>query len=296
MSSSTQESPTRPNGVVALPRNVWRLVRSHPTGAIGATVLLLMGLVALFAGRIATHDPLVQDIPNALISPGADYYFGTDRFGRDLFSRVVFGSRVSLYVGFASVTLGTTIGLAIGIVSAYVGGKLDLLVQRLVDALMAFPALVLALVMVAALRPSLNTVIVAIVVAFTPQIVRLARSQALAVKQEPYVMAAVSLGAGAPRIMLRHILPNVLPPVLVHATGNLEGAVVAEAALSFLGLGVPPPDPSWGRLLKEGADGYLEVAPWLVLFPGIALSLVVFSFALIGDSLRDLLDPRLRHV
>lgn len=257
--------------------------------------MLAMIFVALFADLIATHDPLADDIPNALASPGADFYFGTDRFGRDLFSRVVHGSRVSLYVGFVSVTLGTSMGLLVGVASAYIGGKVDLFVQRIVDVLMAFPTLVLALVMVAALRASLSTVIIAIVVAFTPQIVRLARSQALAIAQEPYVLAAVSMGAASPRIMLRHILPNVLPPVLVHATGNLEGAVVAEAALSFLGLGVPPPDPSWGRLLKEGADGYMEAAPWLVLFPGIALSLVVFSFALVGDALRDLLDPRLRH-
>jgi peptide/nickel transport system permease protein len=255
-----------------------------------------LALVAAFAEQIATHDPLAQDIPNALLPPGADgHWFGADRFGRDVFSRVVYGARVSLYVGLVSVLVGTSIGVLLGVVSGYWGGRFDLLLQRFVDTLLAFPSLVLALILVAAVGPSVEGVIAAVVLAFTPQIVRLARSQALAVVGESYVMAAQAMGAGPVRIVLRHILPNSIAPVLVHATGFLEGAVVAEASLSFLGLGIPPPYPSWGRMLQEGAGaGYLEAAPWLVIFPGVALSLTVFAVAVLGDALRDVLDPRLR--
>ena len=254
---------------------------------------MLMIVSALFADQIAARDPLMQDIPNRLKSPGSEFLFGTDRFGRDMFSRVIYGTRVSLYVGLISVAFSTAVGGLIGIASGYLGGKPDLLMQRVVDALMAFPTLVMALIIVAAFGSSIPNVIIAIVVALTPRMVRISRAQALSVREELYIVASQSIGLKPLRVMIRHILPNSLAPIIVLATGYLAEAVVAEAALSFLGLGVPPPDPSWGRMLQEGAREYLEIAPWLTIFPGIALSLAVFGFTLFGDALRDVLDPRL---
>ena len=279
--------------IAAALRGVWLAARRKPLGAVAVMVLAAMAVAAIFAGQVSPNDPLAQDIPNRLKPPGGDFLFGTDSFGRDTFSRVVHGARVSAYVGGLSVVLATIAGVLIGVASAYIGGKLDLVLQRVVDSIIAFPSLVLALVMVAILGPSLNNIVAAITVALTPQVARIARAQAFSVKQETYVAAAVSIGARPTRIMLRHILPNSLAAIVVQASGYLEQAVVAEAALSFLGLGVPPPFPSWGRMLQEGSQGYMEVAPWLILFPGLALALAVFSFAVIGDALRDLLDPRM---
>lgn len=270
-----------------------RVGRRKPLGGAAFAVLLLMVLVAAFADIIATHDPVVQDIPSRLRPPGTEHYFGTDSFGRDTFSRVIHGTRLSLYVGVASVCLSLVLGTVLGILSAYIGGRTDLMFQRLIDALLAFPSLILVLLLVTALGPSVNNVVIAVVIAITPQLVRIARSQALSVTQETYVLAARATGAPVSRVVLRHILPNSLTPVVVQATGYAEQAIFAEAALSFLGLGVPPPTPSWGRLLHEGAFGFLEAAPWLTLFPGLALSVTVFAFALLGDALRDILDPRL---
>ena len=271
----------------------WLFVKAKPLGALGGVVLLLMIATALFADQIAARDPLLQDIPNRLRSPGSEFLFGTDRFGRDMFSRVIYGTRVSLYVGLVSVAFSTAAGGLIGIASGYLGGKPDLLMQRVVDALMAFPTLVMALIIVAAFGSSISNVIIAIVVALTPRMVRISRAQALSVREELYIVASQSIGVKPFRVMIRHILPNSLAPIIVLATGYLAEAVIAEAALSFLGLGVPPPDPSWGRMLQEGAREYLETAPWLTVFPGIALSLAVFGFTLFGDALRDVLDPRL---
>lgn len=271
----------------------WLFVKAKPLGALGAVILLLMIAAAVFADQIAARDPLLQDIPNRLRSPGSEFLFGTDRFGRDMFSRVIYGTRVSLYVGLVSVAVSTAAGGLIGIASGYLGGKPDLLMQRVVDALMAFPTLVMALIIVAAFGSSISNVIIAIVVALTPRMVRISRAQALSVREELYIVASQSIGVKPFRVMIRHILPNSLAPIIVLATGYLAEAVIAEAALSFLGLGVPPPDPSWGRMLQEGAREYLERAPWLTVFPGIALSLAVFGFTLFGDALRDVLDPRL---
>lgn len=274
--------------------SVMDFIRRKPLGAFGATIVCLLILAAISAPLIATHDHLAQDVPNRLKEPGARFLFGTDNFGRDVFSRIVFGSRVSLYVGLLSVSIGTIIGVLLGVTSGYLGGKFDLLVQRVVDGLLGFPSLVLALLMVVVLKPSLEAVAIAIAIAFTPRMVRLSRASALSVKEEVYVLAGRAMGASTHRIVLMHVLPNSLAPVFVLATGYLGTAIVVEASLSFLGLGVPPPHPSWGGMLQFGARGYLEAAPWLTLFPGVALSLVVFSFAVFGDALRDVLDPRLR--
>ena len=271
-----------------------RAARRYPVGAAALTALVAMGLAAIFAGQFAPYDPLAHNEANALLGPSSEHFFGTDRFGRDVFSRVLHGARVSLMVGLVSVLAGTVIGTTIGIISAYASGVADLIIQRFIDALMAFPHLLMALLLVTVLEPSPVSVIIGIVVAFVPQVARIARAQALAVKAETYVMAAKSLGGSPTRIVVRHVLPNSIAPVVIHATGFMEGAVLTEAALSFLGLGVPPPDPSWGRMLKEGSEGFLEAAPWLTVFPGLALTALVFCVALIGDGLRDFLDPRQR--
>ena len=248
-------------------RRIGRTLRRHPVGAVAFTALIVMGLVAIFAEQLAPYGPLAHDEANALLAPSAEHLFGTDRFGRDVFSHVLYGARISLLVGLVSVLAGTVIGTTIGIISAYASGVTDLVIQRVVDALMAFPHLLMALLLVVVLGPSPVSVIIGIVVAFVPQVARIARAQALSVKAEPYVMAAKSLGGSPTRIVVRHVLPNSITPVIIHATGFMEGAVLTEAALSFLGLGVPPPDPSWGRMLKEGSEGYLEAAPWLTIFP-----------------------------
>ena len=289
MMASAGRSPA-----VSASRKIWRIIRRHPIGAIALFVLILMAGAALFADLATAYGPLDHNESSALLPPSADHYFGTDRFGRDVFSRVLHGARLSLAIGLVSVVVGTVIGTVIGIVSAYFSGLTDLIAQRVVDTMMAFPTLLMALLLVAVLGPSPNSVVIGIVVAFVPQVARIARAQALVVRAEPYVVAVEAMGAGPVRVMARHVLPNAIAPVIIHATGFMEGAVLTEATLSFLGLGTPPPDPSWGRMLKEGAEGYLEAAPWLTLFPGLALTVLVFSVALIGDALRDFLDPRHR--
>ena len=274
--------------------SVGDFIRKKPLGALGAGILLTLVAVAIFAPWIAPYDHILQDVPNRLAPPGTQFWLGTDKLGRDLFSRIVFGARISLYVGLLSVAAGSGVGVILGVSSAYFGGWFDLLVQRVVDALLGFPSLVLALVLVVALKPSLEAVTIAIAISLSPRFTRLARSSALSVKEEMYVMAARATGSGSARIILRHMIPNTLAPVFVVATANLGTAIVAEAGLSFLGLGIPPPHPSWGGMMQDGARGYLEAAPWLAIFPGLALSTVVFSFSLFGDALRDVLDPRLR--
>ncbi len=286
-------SQVRPKRTLA--QNLTRFARRKPLGAISAVVLILLILTAIFAPVIATHDPILQSGPERLQAPSSDHWMGTDNLGRDVFSRVVFGARISLEVGFFAIGLGTAFGLVIGVMSGYLGGKLDLVVQRFVDVLMGFPFIVLAMILVVALGASLWNVAIALSVAIVPRVIRLSRSSTLMVKEEMYVMAAQTIGVSLPRMVFVHILPNTLGPVFVLVTGALGGVIVAEAGLAFLGLGIPPPAPSWGGMLNVGARGYMEAAPWMVIFPGLALSTVVFTFSLLGDALRDVLDPRLRR-
>jgi len=273
-----------------------RFARGYPLGAFSACVLAAFVLMAAFASFLAPYDPLAQNLAAHQLPPSLAHPLGTDAFGRDVWSRIVFGSRVSLYVGFLSVLPATVIGSVLGVTSAYLGGRVDLLLQRVVDTFIGFPPLVLSMVLVIGLGASLSHVPIAIGLLLIPGAVRLSRSAALSVIQEPYVEAARGVGATRLRIILQHVLPNSLTPVFVGATGALATAILAEAALSFLGLGVPPPEPSWGSMLAESVQqGRLRAAPWLGIFPGLALTLAVFSFALLGDALRDTLDPRLRQ-
>ena len=267
--------------------------RRKPLGAMGAVVLLLAAFAAVFAPQLAPFDPFKVEAGPQLDAPNLRTLLGTDELGRDVLSRLLYGARISMYVGVISVLSSIVLGTLLGIVSAYFGGLVDLLSQRLVDALMAFPALILALAIIATLGPSTNNVVIALIVVFVPGITRTVRSQALSIKEDDYVMAAQALGASSWRIMLRHIAPNTFGTSLVLASLTLGWAIVTEASLSFLGLGTPPDIPSWGGMLHGGASVFLEVAPWLGVTPGMAIFLVVFAANFLGDALRDELDPKL---
>lgn len=294
MREAAGRNAARPRWGAGWARSLARFARQKPLGAIGGVLVLFVVLVAIFAPFVATRDPLFQDAPNRLRPPSAQFFFGTDTFGRDVFSRVVYGARISVYVGMMSVVIGTTLGTGIGIVSAYAGGRLDMTIQRVMDALLGFPSLVIALALVTALGASQNSVAFAIAAGFIPRVSRVVRSQALTVKHEDYVLAAHAIGAQVPRILVRHVLPNCAAPVIVLATGYLGTAIIAEASLSYLGLGVPPPEPSWGGLLYGGTYRYVEGTPWLSIFPGVVLTVTVLGFNVWGDALRDVLDPRMR--
>ncbi len=268
--------------------------RRYPLGAVGAVIMAVCVLAALFADVITVYDPLTTNPALSLAPPSAEHWLGADFLGRDIYSRIVYGARISLAVGLGSTLLGCALGVVVGLVSGYVGGWVDLATQRLVDILQALPLLVLALVMAASLGPSLNNTISAIAIPLIPYAARVIRANTLALREMPFVEAARAVGMSELRIAVRHVLPNTLAPLIVLATAQLGAAILTEASLSFLGLGVPEPHPSWGRMLSESAAEYVRTAPWLVIFPGLAISLVVFGTNLLGDALRDLLDPRQR--
>ncbi|HEX3181261.1 MAG TPA: ABC transporter permease [Beijerinckiaceae bacterium] len=273
---------------------IGHFARRYPLGAAGAIIMALLVFGALFADLITFHDPLQTDAPLSLAPPTAAHWMGSDFMGRDIYSRIVYGARISLAVGIGSTLLGCIFGVAIGLGSGYLGGWVDLIAQRVIDILQALPLLVLALVMAAALGPSLRNTIIAIAIPLIPSVARVIRSNTLALRELPFVEAARAIGMSEFRIAVRHVLPNTLAPVIVLATAQLGAAILTEASLSFLGLGIPEPYPSWGRMLSESAAEYVRTAPWLVIFPGLAISLTVFGTNLLGDALRDLLDPRQR--
>ena len=270
------------------------LIRRQPLGALGGLVVILMIAAALFAPQIATHDPEINDFGAMLEAPSLAHIFGTDEFGRDIYSRIVHGARTAMLVGFTAAICGSTIGLLIGVPSAYFGGWVDIIVQRVVDVLIAFPSIILALAIVIILGRGVGPVIIAITIPMIPTCARVVRSSALAVREIPYVDAARAMGFGHARIVLRHISPNIMAPYLIMLTTFLGAAILAEASLSYLGLGVQEPTPAWGLMLKSGAEEYAESAPWAVIFPGVAITLAVFGFNLFGDAMRDVLDPKLR--
>lgn len=273
---------------------VVKFARNKPLGAAGAVIILAMLVIAALADTLAPYDAYQADYGQQFAPPSLEHWFGTDEFGRDLMSRIMYGARIALFVGFTASFIGCTIGGLLGVTSAYVGGTLDLLLERLMDILLAFPQLILALAIASILGPAVQNVVIAIAIPIIPRAARVVRSTALAVKENVYVEAVSALGAPQARIVLRHIVPNVVAPYIILLTAQLGGAILAEAALSYLGLGAAEPTPSWGLMLSGSALSYAEKAPWIPIFPGIAISLGVFGFNLFGDSLRDALDPKLR--
>jgi peptide/nickel transport system permease protein len=276
----------------------WRIVREftreRPLGAMGAAVVLLNLVVAATANVIAPYDPLATDYGAMLARPSTVHWLGTDAFGRDVLTRIIYGSRTAMLVGFVSAVIGATVGAVIGVASAYFGGKIDLVIQRVMDIFLAFPLIILALAVVSILGNGIENVIVAIMIPMIPRAALVARSSALAIREMPYVDAARAAGFRHRRIIMRHMLPNVMAPYLIMLTAFLGQAILLEASLSFLGLGVSEPTPAWGLMLRGAAVQFAEAAPWMAIFPGLAISLAVFAFNLFGDSLRDALDPRLR--
>jgi peptide/nickel transport system permease protein len=268
--------------------------RRYPLGAVGATIVTIFILTAAFADIIAPVDPTTTNAKFSLARPGGMFWLGADFMGRDMYSRIVHGARISLAVGAGAMGLGGVIGISVGLASGYLGGWFDLLVQRLLDIMQALPLLVMAIVMAASLGPSLRNTIIAIAIPLVPTVSRVVRSNTLSLREQPFVEAARAVGMGELRIAVRHVLPNTLAPLIVLATAQLGSAILVEASLSFLGLGIPEPHPSWGRMLSESAAEYVRTAPWLVIFPGVAISLTVFGTNLLGDALRDILDPRQR--
>jgi len=278
---------------------VWLLVRRKPLGAVSAVIILGLVVVAILAPVLAPRDPYEfnlneRGLPIRMQAPTVAFPLGTDPLGRDVLSRIVYGARVSLIVGLASVIIGTLLGTVLGLVSGYWEGTLDQVIQRGVDTTMAIPGIVLALAVMSVLGQSLTNIILVIALVIAPGASRVVRGTVLAVKQHTFIDAAQALGASPGRIVARHVLPNVFAPILVIATVWLGNAIVIEAALSFLGLGTPPPTPTWGAMLSGEGRRNLETAPYLAIFPGVAISIVVLAFNMLGDALRDLLDPRLR--
>jgi peptide/nickel transport system permease protein len=268
----------------------WR----RPLGAVGAVVIAIMLLVAAFAPFLAPYDPLAVDFGAMLSAPSRQHWLGTDAFGRDVLARLVYGSRTALIVGFGSAFVGATLGAILGVGSAYFGGRVDLYLQRVMDVFISFPLIILALAMVAILGNNLPNLITAITIPMIPRCALVIRSSALAIRELPYVDAARAAGFRHRRIILRHMLPNVMASYLIMLTAFLGQAILLEASLSFLGLGVQEPHAAWGLMLRGAAVEFAETAPWMAIFPGVAISLAVFAFNLFGDSLRDALDPKLR--
>ena len=280
-------------------RPVVRFCAQKPLGAIGGIIVLVLILMALLAPAISPYGPrqLVESPDGRAavhVAPNGTFLLGTDHVGRDVLSRVMHGARVSLYVGLGSVLIGITGSFILGVAISYVGGHVDLAFQRLVDALMALPGLIIALAIMAVLGPSLNNVIIAIVIGLVAPVVRTVRSQVLSLKELDYVLAAKAIGASSKRIVFRHIAPNCFATYLVMATYYLGFAIIIEASLSFLGVGSPPDVPSWGGMLTIAAQKHVKTAPWVGIFPGLAIFIVVLGFNLLGDALRDVFDPKLR--
>ncbi len=275
-------------------RSVAQFCRRKPLGALGGLCVLAMLVMAVGADWIARY-PYDQSIPGARMQPpSARFWMGTDNLSRDVWSRVVYGARISVTVGFATIALGTAVAAGIGISSAYVGGTYDMVVQRIVDAWMSFPYLVIILSLMAVLGPGLLNLILTLSILIAAGGARVIRGAALSVMQNPYMEAARAMGSGHLRIVLLYVLPNVMATVMILATIGLGGVILAESSLSFLGFGVPPPYPSWGSMLSGSGRSYMYRAPWMAIWPGLAISLAVFGFNMLGDALRDVLDPRLR--
>jgi peptide/nickel transport system permease protein len=275
-------------------RSALTFCRRQPLGTIGLVIVLVMLLAGVTAEWIAPYDPEENDFAAQVEPPSWAHVMGTDQFGRDLFSRIVHGARTALIVGFTAAIVGGVVGLVLGVASAYFGGWFDLAFQRVMDVLMAFPVIIMALAVVAVLGTGVFNVILAITIPLVPRCARVVRANALAIREVPYVDAARALGFAHWRIILRHMVPNVMAPFLILVTAFVGQAILAEASLSYLGLGVQEPVPAWGLMLQGGAEEYATTAPWIAVFPGLAIALTVFGISLFGDALRDAIDPKLR--
>lgn len=285
---------TATTAAVTPPRSrnrAWGKFKRNHVALLGALIVLAMIVLAIFAPLLATHDPFQTSFMTIRKAPSATFWLGSDELGRDIYSRMLFGARASLMAGVVSVAIAVIIGVPLGLISGYFGGWVDSIISRFTEALLAIPFLILAIALAAFLEPSLTNAMIAIGVSAAPKFVRLARGQVLAVKSEDYVQSSRALGASDTRIIARHILPNIMPPLIVQATITIATAIIAEASLSFLGLGLQPPNPSWGSMLNTGKN-FMVQAPWMSIFPGTAIFLVVLGFNLLGDGLRDALDPR----
>jgi len=280
---------------VSRTQQLWDALRRKPLGAVSAALIALLVLTALFADVLAPYDPLATQPDIRLAAPSRDHPFGTDDIGRDVLSRVIHGSRISLWVGLLAVGIGTVAGMLIGLVCGYCERQVDMILQRIMDAVQAIPGLVLALAIVSVLRPSTTNAMIAIAMVIIPGNSRIVRGAVLSAKQNHYVEAAQAIGCRHPRIITSHILPNVTAPILIIASIWLGNAILIEATLSFLGVGTQPPTPSWGLMLSSTGRAFMEQAPWLAIFPGLAISLAVLAFNLFGDTLRDAWDPKLRN-
>lgn len=276
-----------------LQSNLVNFARKYPLGAVGGILTVIFVVIAAVGPFLAPQDPLSTS-GDVLASPSAAHWFGTDNLGRDVFARVIHGARISIFVGTVSVVISTLVGTSLGVIAGYFGGKVDLVVMRVVDVLMAFPSLILALAIMAMLGPSPRNVIFAVSITQVPGIARVVRSQVLIIRNLQFIESTQSVGAPDLRILTHHVLPNALPLIIVYATTNLGYAILTEGTLSFLGAGVPPPTPSWGEMISGQARLYLTSAPWMAIFPIGALTLAILGAMLLGDSLRDALDPRLR--
>lgn len=276
-------------------RETWRILLQNRLAVFGLVVLALVVVAALLGETITPYDPIRVDVPERLQGPSPQHLFGTDNLGRDVFSRVIVGARVSLQVGFIAVGISLFFGVLIGLVAGYYSGGLESVLMRAMDVLFAFPFILLAIAILAALGPGITNAMIAIGIVYTPIFARIARGSTLTVKQDVFVVAARSIGASNARIIRRHVLPNVAAPLIVQTSLSLAFAILAEAALSFLGLGVQPPDPAWGRMLAEGRE-FVRQAPWMGIFPGLAIFFTVMSFNFVGDGLRDALDPKQKSV
>jgi peptide/nickel transport system permease protein len=274
--------------------NIIDFCRRQPLGTVGLVVVLVIAVAGLGAEWIAPYNPTSNDFAAMTEPPTWAHIMGTDQFGRDLFSRIVFGARTALIVGFSCAIVGGVAGLVLGVASAYFGGRLDLVLQRVMDVVMSFPLIIMALAVIAIFGSGVFNVIVAITIPLIPRCARVVRSSALAIREVPYIDAARACGFGHTRIILRHMVPNVIAPFLIMLTAFVGQAILSEASLSYLGLGVQEPTAAWGLMLQGGAEEYASTAPWIAVFPGLAIALTVFGFSLFGDALRDALDPKLR--
>jgi peptide/nickel transport system permease protein len=269
--------------------------RRQPLGTVGLVLVAVMGVAGLGAEWIAPYSPTANDFASMTEPPSWAHVMGTDQFGRDLFSRIVYGARTAFIVGFACAMVGGFAGLVLGVGSAYFGGRIDTVLQRVNDVIMAFPLIILALAVIAVFGSGVFNVILAITIPLIPRCARVVRSSALSIREVPYIDAARACGFGHARIILRHMVPNVMAPFLIMLTAFVGQAILAEASLSYLGLGVQEPVAAWGLMLQGGAEEYASTAPWIAIFPGVAIALTVFGFSLFGDALRDALDPKLRE-